>query len=305
MRIKFACLHRSLWGLNELNHLEEPRPVVIFSANCCRSGLPAILKEYAFYFVLFFLLLLSLPGMFFLPYSSGKFMLIFENSAQRYLVISDDNPIRPHQGSVCSCKAQKHPHPLVGLCSGVLWGSQNDRSGSTGLCGRLRAWPPQFPQLCLLMCWQPLWAGVRLPSDSGLPSLQDSGWKRMRGSLLSGRERKCMCMICLSLGLVFSKLYMENISWIHYINKLWEQYICDPQTKPVKFFIISRGHPTVGKGLLFSIDIQSNFSFFFITHTNVSWIQKSNFLHYSACFLRYKSYLQWNTRSCFKCTLYV
>ena len=98
--------------------------------------------------------------------------------------------IRPHQGSVCSCKAQKHPHPLVGLCSGVLWGSQNDRSGSTGLCGRLRAWPPQFPQLCLLMCWQPLWAGVRLPSDSGLPSLQDSGWKRMRGSLLSGRERR-------------------------------------------------------------------------------------------------------------------
>ena len=163
---------------------------MIFSANCCRSGLPAILKEYAFYFVLFFLLLLSLPGMFFLPYSSGKFMLIFENSAQRYLVISDDNPIRPHQGSVCSCKAQKHPHPLVGLCSGVLWGSQNDRSGSTGLCGRLRAWPPQFPQLCLLMCWQPLWAGVRLPSDSGLPSLQDSGWKRMRGSLLSGRERR-------------------------------------------------------------------------------------------------------------------
>lgn len=56
--------------------------MVIFSANCCRSRLPAILKEYAFYFVLFFLLLLSLPGMFFPPYSSSKFMLIFENSAQ-------------------------------------------------------------------------------------------------------------------------------------------------------------------------------------------------------------------------------
>ena len=102
----------------------------------------------------------------------------------------DDNPIRPHQGSVCSCKAQKNPHPLVGLRSGVLWGSQNDRSGSTGLWGRLRAWLPQFPQLCLLVCWQPLWAGVRLPSGSRLPSLQDSGWKRMRGSLLSGRERR-------------------------------------------------------------------------------------------------------------------
>lgn len=73
------------------------------------------------------LLLLSLPGMFFLPYSSGKFMLIFENSAQISFPQAEkwsfDNPIRPHQGVSAAGKAQKS-NPSTPLLSGLVqWGA--------------------------------------------------------------------------------------------------------------------------------------------------------------------------------------
>lgn len=81
--------------------------------------------------------------------------------------------------------------PLGGLMQRGVLASPNCSSGNGRLWGRLRAWSPQFPQLCFLT--GPSGQGARVPTSSGIPSLQDSSWKGTRGHfstwMLSGRER--------------------------------------------------------------------------------------------------------------------